>query len=97
MERLMSKKIGSICLILMLTKSDFTFANELQVFYFSKSELLHYLLFDAIFIFSVWLFFHLCRIALTHSNKKVSTLAAELHMSESQFYRLCKKQRAKNQ
>jgi hypothetical protein len=72
MERQMSKKVGSIYLILMLTKSDFTFANELQVFYFSKSELLHYLLFDAIFIFSVWLFFYLCRIALTHSNKKVS-------------------------
>ncbi|AGH44272.1 hypothetical protein [Paraglaciecola psychrophila] len=72
MERQMSKKVGSICLILMLTKSDFTFANEVQVFYFSKSELLHYLLFDAIFIFSVWLFFYLCRIALTRSNKKVS-------------------------
>jgi hypothetical protein len=71
MESLMSKKIGSICVILMLTKSDFTFANEVHVFYFSNRELLHYLLFDAIFIFSVWLFFYLCRIALTHSNKKV--------------------------
>jgi hypothetical protein len=68
----MSKKIGSICLILMLTKNNFTFANEVHVFYFSKSELLHYLLFDAIFIFSVWLFFYLCRKALTRSSKKVN-------------------------
>lgn len=68
----MNKIIGFICIILLLTKSDIIFANETLVFDFSNRELLHYLLFDLIFIVSVWLFFYLCKIVMTRSKQKES-------------------------
>ena len=68
----MNRMIRNIYLILLLTKSHFIFANEVQVNNLFESELLHYLLFDLIFIISVWLIFYLCKVVLTHAKQKVS-------------------------
>ena len=62
--------IKSVCLMLLMTKSNVTFANEVQGFNFFNSELLHYLLFDLVFITSIWLLFYVCKIALTSSKQK---------------------------
>jgi hypothetical protein len=67
----MIKMIGNISSILLLTKNNVVFANEVQALDFFNRELLHYLLFDLIFIISVWLLFCLCKIALTHSKQKM--------------------------
>jgi hypothetical protein len=71
-ESMVIKMIGNISSILLLTKNNVVFANEVQAFDFYNYELLHYLLFDLVFIISVWLLLYLCKIALTHSKLKMT-------------------------
>lgn len=66
--------IKMISTIILLTKSSVILAHELQSLEFFNRDLLHYLLFDLIFIISVWFLFYLGKIALTHSKPKVKNI-----------------------
>ncbi|GAC19306.1 hypothetical protein GARC_2340 [Paraglaciecola arctica BSs20135] len=74
--------IKMISTIILLTKSSVILAHELQSLEFFNRELLHYLLFDLIFIISVYFLFYLGKIALTLSKPKMKNTFSIY----SQFY-----------
>lgn len=59
-----------ICMLGLCAQSTYSFSTEAKVANSLQSEWLHYLLFDLVFIASIWLLYTLCKLIFSYRKKK---------------------------